>query len=367
MHTRRNDPSIPAWSEDQLDSLSPPKIEAPYFDDILKAWVLSSYTDILAAFRARSLSPANPTSKETPDPSDVSAKFESDRLKMRAEAIEALSPARLRAWREQLTPEAYALASTLRIEEPIDLMDGYARPLCLSLAANVTGISRGDAEAFHERAQRISASAAEPYDPALRDSAKSASADLRNHFHSEAEALRESGFVALSQTMPCILGNAWFALMQYPQQWSLLHREPELTEQAIEELLRYAGPVRILSRTATADIDLNGACIRRGERVVLRIVAANRDPEPFSHPNQVDFARRDARHLTLGAGPHACVAANLIRMAAIAITRPLVQRFASANPAHPVDWQGGSGFRSPKSLWVCLITAERESQIADRR
>jgi cytochrome P450 len=152
--------------------------------------------------------------------------------------------------------------------------------------------------------------------------------------------------------------------MRYSQEWSLLHRKPGLMEPAIEELLRYAGLVRILSRTATTDIDLNGALIRSGERIILRIVAANRDPERFSHPNQVDVARRDAGHLALGAGPHACVAANLIRLAAIAITRPLVQSFASANLARPVDWQGGSGFRFPKSLWVHLTTGEREPLIS---
>jgi cytochrome P450 len=361
MQARRDDPSIPAWSRDQLDSLSPPEIEAPYFDGPLRAWVLSRHADILAAFRASSLAPASPNSEKDSEPSD-----ESDRLKMRAETMEALSPARLRGWREQLTPEAHALAGSLPIEEPVDLMDAYARPLCISLAAMVTGISRGDAEGFHERAQRVSAAAAEPYDPALRDGAKSANAELRSCFHSGPATLRDSGFVALSQTMPCILGNAWFALMQYPQAWSLLHQQPGLMEQAIEELLRYAGLVRILSRTATADIDLNGAFIRSGERIILRIVAANRDPERFSHPNQLDVTRRDAGHLTLGAGEHACVAANLIRMAAIAITHPLMQRFASVNPARSVDWQGGSVFRSPKSLWVCLTTSDGRSRIDHR-
>jgi hypothetical protein len=339
-------------------------MKAPYFDDALKAWVLSRHADILAAFRNSGLTPAGP-SKEASASSDLSARRESDRLRMRAEAMEALSPARLRAWREELAAEAHAIASGLPSEDPVNLMDAYARPLCLSLAAMVTNISRSDAESLCGRAQGISAAAAEPYDAVLRDSAKSASAQLQGYFQTGPEALRESGFVALSQTMPCILGNAWFALMQYPQQWNLLHRERELMEQAIEELLRYAGLVRILSRTATADIDLSGAFIRRGERVILRIIAANRDPERFSHPNQVDVARRDAGHLTLGAGPHACVAASLIRMAAVAITHPLTQRFASANLARPVDWQGGSGFRSPKSLWVCLSTANRESQIVN--
>ena len=363
MHTRRDDPSIPAWREDQLDSLSAPELEAPYFDGTLKAWVLSRHADILAAFHASSLSPASHASDHNSQPSGESAEGERARLKMRAEAMESLSPAQLRAWREQLAPAARVLADSLPIEEPVDLMDAYARPLCLSLAAMVTGISRSDAEQLCERAREISAAAAEPFDPALRRNAESASAGLRNYFPSGPESLRESGFVALSQTMPCILGNAWFALLQFPQEWSLLHREPELVKQAIEELLRYAGLVRILSRMATADIDLNGASIRSGERVILRIIAANRDPERFSQPNHVDLARRNAGHLTLGAGPHACVAANLIRMAAIAITRPLVQMVASASLSRPVDWQGGSGFRFPRSLWVRLTTAERETQM----
>ena len=361
MHTRRDNPCIPAWSEDQIDSLSAPQLEGPYFDDALKAWVLSRHADILEAFHSSSLSPASHAGNDGSQPSGECA--EHARLKMRAEAMASLSPAQLRAWREQLAPAARALAGSLPLEEPVDLMGAYARPLCLSLAAMVTGISRSDAERLCELAGGISAAAAEPYDQALRRSAKCASAELRNYFPSGPEPLRESGFVAISQTMPCILGNAWFALVRFSQQWNLLHRQPELVEQAIEELLRYAGLVRILSRTATTDIDLNGAFIRSGERVILRIVAANRDPERFAHPNQVDLARRDAGHLTLGAGPHACVAANLIRLTAIAITRPLVQRFASANLSRSIDWQGGSGFRSPKSLWVHLSAAERESQM----
>jgi cytochrome P450 len=358
MPARRDDPSIPAWRRDQLDSPSPPEIEAPYFDNALGAWVLSRYADIVAAFRASNLAPAGPNSKKTVELCD-----ESRRLKMRAETMEALSPAQLRLWRDQIAHEAQALVDGLPGEEPLDLMGEYARPSCLSLAAIVTGLSRSDAERLCERAQLVSASAAEPYDPTLRDHAKLASAELQRHFHTGPQTLRESGFVALSQTVPCILGNAWFALVQHPEQWSLLHQQPELIEQAIEELLRYAGPVRILSRMATEDIDLNGCFIRRGERIILRIIAANRDPERFSDPNRLDVRRRDGGHLALGAGPHSCVGASLIRMAAITITHPLLQRFASANSSGPVDWQGGSGFRSPRSLSVRLTRGEAISGI----
>jgi cytochrome P450 len=349
MPARRDNPSIPAWSRDQLDSPYPPELEGPYFDEHLRAWVLSRHADILAAFRASRLSPSGPNDQNGVEPSG-----ENDRTKMRWETMEALSANQLRAWREQIAPEAVGLTNRLPSEEPMDLMDGYARPLCLLVAAMVTGISRDAAEDLREMARRVSASAAEPYDPAVRVSAKSANAALRGCFHSGPDALRDSGFVALSQTLPCLLGNAWFALMQYPQEWSLLHQQPELTEQAVEELLRYAGLTRTLFRTAAADLDLNGFCIRKGERVILRIIAGNRDAERFSEPHRVDVTRRDGGHFTLGAGPHSCVAAGLIRMVAATMTYPLVQRFVSAKLALPVDWQGGSGFRSPSSLWVYL-------------
>ena len=77
------------------------------------------------------------------------------------------------------------------------------------------------------------------------------------------------------------LGNAWYALLQHPEQWRLLHEHPELTEQAVEELLRYAGLTRLIAREATEDLDIHGSVIRKGQRIILRIVAGNRDPQRF--------------------------------------------------------------------------------------
>jgi cytochrome P450 len=353
MPTRPNDPFIPSWSQDQLDSPSPPEPDAAYFDYLLNAWVLSKYADVLAALRASSLAPSGPHQRKVVEPCD-----HSDRAQMRAETIEALSPRQLRTWRERITCEVHELAGGLPTEEPVDLMGDYARPLCLSLAAMVTGISREDGARLYEKARCVSAAASEPYDLALRLAAKGANAELRNYFGSGPESLRDSGFVALSQTLPCLLGNAWFSLMQNPRQWSALHQQPALTEQAIDELLRYSGLARTLTRIATEDIDLNGSFIRKGEQIILRIIAANHDPGRFSCPHQVNVTRSDGGHFTLGAGPHSCVAAGLIRMAATMITRPLVQRFGPPAPALPVEWQGGSGFRFPRSLCVCLHVSD---------
>jgi hypothetical protein len=228
----------------------------------------------------------------------------------------------------------------------------------------VTGVDPHDAERLEKIAEPISAFAAEPYDQVLRSRAKSAKVELRSCFHPGPEFLRDSGFVALAHTMPRLLANAWFAMLRHPQQWSTLHQEPGLTEQAIEELLRYAGLPRILFRRANKDIDLNGFQIRKGERIILRIIAANRDPERFSNPDQVDVTRGGTGQLALGAGPHSCLGASLIRMAAVTISRPLLERFARVNLAEPVEWQGGSGFRSPVSLVVSL---EREQVQGKKR
>jgi cytochrome P450 len=143
-------------------------------------------------------------------------------------------------------------------------------------------------------------------------------------------------------------------LLKYPKEWTILHKKPPLIEQAMEELLRCAGLPRVLFRRALEDFKVDGVHVRKGERIVLKVMAANRDPEHFSRPDQVDVKRNGKGQLALGAGPHSCVGASLIRMAAITITRPLLERFALATLTQPVEWKGGSGFRSPVALWVQL-------------
>ncbi|AEU36092.1 cytochrome P450 [Granulicella mallensis] len=346
MQKLREESSIPAWSSDEFDSPVSPHIEPAYFDKDLDAWVLSRYEDVLAAFRSSGLGNNGKSLRTTEDDEAME--------KMRAEAREALSPAQLRAWSEVITPIIQARAQTLPEGSPVDLLDSYVRPNCLDLAALVTGIDPQEAARLRTLAGTVSAAAAEPYDPALRAEAKSVTPALQACFHARAEALRDSGFVALSHTLPCMLANAFYALLQNPQQWALVHLESGLIEQAIEELMRHAGLGRFLRRQATEDLVIGDAFIRQGDRLILRIIAANHDPVRFAQPHELDVCRRGAAHFTLGAGSHACVGASLLRMASVAMLRPLVELFSSASLTEPVTWQGGSGFRSPKNLPVVL-------------
>ncbi len=96
MRVRREESFKPAWSSDRLDSPIAPEIEDSYYDDDLEAWVLSRHADVLAAFRSSGFWPMGPNCVEPPD--------ERGNLQMRAETVEALSPAQLREWRERMTP-----------------------------------------------------------------------------------------------------------------------------------------------------------------------------------------------------------------------------------------------------------------------
>jgi len=345
----RQDSPKPDWTDDHLDSQHSPEIKAPYFDKTLGAWVLSRYVDVLAAFRSPHLIPTGPRGRESGE-----APSEADRKKMRAETRAALSLRQLRKWQRILAPEASNLCGRLPAEQPVDLVSEFARPLCLKLALSVTGADPGDVERLEKLARHVSASAAEPYDAKIRSRSHAANEVLRACFPAGPESLRDSGFVALSQTMPSLLANAWFGLLQHPQQWKQLHEHPNFTAQAVEELQRYAGLTRLSFREATHDVTLNGVGIRKGERVILRITVANRDPERFLHPAKLDWQHHGVGHLSLGAGPHSCVGASLIRMAVVTITRPLIERFAAAEIDGTVEWYGGPIFRAPAVLPVRL-------------
>jgi cytochrome P450 len=349
MATKQDNRLNPAWSCDQLDSNDSSAIKAAYFDSDLHAWVLSRHADLVAAFQDFTLIPGRR------DLADFSRESEEEtRFKAREEVRDALCPARMHAWREQLLAQSDALCRQLPVEEPVDLMDAYARPLCLDFAALVTGISQQEARRLEGLAQIVSAATADPDDPDLHEQAKDASRTLRTHFGVGPESLRDSGFVAISQSLVRIVSAAWFALIQSPDQWVQLHSFPQSIDQAIEELLRYAGIIQTLWRTATEDTNLNGVAIRKGDQLLLRVFAGSHDPARFEDPGKLDCSRRDRHHFVFGAGGHACVAANLNRMVVVAITIPLLTRFVSAQFVRPVEWHGGSVMRSPASLWVVL-------------
>ena len=123
------------------------------------------------------------------------------------------------------------------------------------------------------------------------------------------------------------------ALMNDPDQMRALQRDPSLIDNAVEEMIRRATPVRHFLRQATEDYTLRGAKIRAGDWLMLVQLSANRDEAIFENPYRFDVRRRNAsEQIAFGAGVYFCLGAHLARMELKAFLRELLSRLESIEP-----------------------------------
>ncbi|MBI2706436.1 MAG: cytochrome P450 [Actinobacteria bacterium] len=134
-------------------------------------------------------------------------------------------------------------------------------------------------------------------------------------------------FVAGHETTMNLIGNGMKALLENPDQMRLLVDDPSLAPSAVEELLRFDGPVHLTGRTATEDLEIGGHQFGKGDQVIVYLSAANRDPLRFDRPDDLDVARPDNQHLTFSHGIHYCLGAALARVEGQVAISTLVQRF----------------------------------------
>ena len=144
--------------------------------------------------------------------------------------------------------------------------------------------------------------------------------------------------IAGHETTVGLIGNAVLVLLEHPEQRAQLEREPQLVGAAIEELLRFDGPVeRALNRWASEEVELGGRTIRRGEGVILILGSADRDPERFADPDEFDFACADNKHVAFGRGSHYCLGAPLARLEAEVALTTLLRRLPGLRLAVRAD------------------------------
>jgi cytochrome P450 len=275
--------------------------EAPRFDPDLGAWVLSRYNDVLAALR-------EPSFLQTGESGTIDAAAQQ---RARADVLAALPLAKLEEWQACIAPLALNILERLPADRPVDLVSEFLKPWCDAVAPIVMEEHRN-----------------------LKPLSK-----------------------GLSDTLPSFLAHALLDLLRNPPEFARLRAEPVRMTRAVEELLRHAGPVHTLVRTATAGVELGGVLIAAGDRVILKLAAANHDPAQFPEAGRLDVTRKAGGHVALGAGAHSCAGALVVRMATAVVVGAFAQKFAAAELAGPVEWHTGSTLAWPVSLPAILFRA----------
>jgi cytochrome P450 len=310
-----------------------------------------------------------------------------DHTRLRNLVARAFTPRRiegLRAATEAITTEL--LDSMEADGRPVDLIQAFAYPLPVRVICRLLGIPEADEAVFTGWSRGIARSLdptilRSPEIDAAIDQARSelraylgdllafrrntpgddllsglAAVDADGDRISSGEVLSLAVLllVAGHETTVNLIGNGVLALLRAPDQLALLRRSPERMDGAVDELLRFDGPVQITQRIATEDMEVVGCKVRRGDEILLVLGAANRDPAVFAEPHRLDIARDARRHVGFGGGIHHCLGAVLARMETQIALAALLDRFGRIDLAGAPARRPTFTLRGLESLPVAL-------------
>jgi cytochrome P450 len=155
-----------------------------------------------------------------------------------------------------------------------------------------------------------------------------------------------------------LIGNGLLALLRHPEELRRLADDPNLISTAVPELLRYDSPVQLTGRLAREALTIGDQPIAPGERLVVLLGAANRDPAQFADPDRLDVGRPEGRLLSFGYGIHFCLGAPLARVEAEVVLTALLRRWPNLHLAptalDSLEWQPSIVFRGLRALPVAL-------------
>lgn len=159
--------------------------------------------------------------------------------------------------------------------------------------------------------------------------------------------------VTSSETTTNLIGNGLYALLNHPEQYDLLIKNPELMPQAIQEILRYDPPIQSVFRRAVTDINIGENVIKQNQFIQIILAAINRDSKQFTNPHQFDITRQHDKHMSFGYGIHFCLGWFLAQTIGEIFFTTLLKKFPDIKLClQEYDWSRGVMLRGLKSLWV---------------
>jgi cytochrome P450 len=263
-------------------------------------------------------------------------------------AFTARTVARLRPRIEEITA---ALLDEMADRDQVDLMQAYAGPVPITVICELLGIREEDRGEFTgwsnillssvevEEMQAAGHSMHDYLTGLVGQKRAEPGPDLLSDLvltTDEGDSLGEEELVSMAflllvaghETTVNLIANATLALLRAPEQLAKLQADPSLLPGAVEEFLRFDGPINIATlRFTTEPIEVGGTTIPEGEFVQVSLLAANRDAERFPDPDELDVTRPAGGHVAFGHGIHYCVGAPLARLEAEIALGGLLARF----------------------------------------
>ncbi|KAA9155628.1 cytochrome P450 [Amycolatopsis acidicola] len=391
----------PEATEDPYAALRELRESDPvHWSEAHRAWLITRYDDVSAAFQNKALSndrvrPLLASGKRPQSTASAAVlglmsewMVVSDppaHTRLRRLAAQAFKGQRIAAMSELITTIVDEHLDTfLRGPEPGDLIENVAYPLPTKVIATMLGARTEDRDRFRDWSDELAlvafgtggAARAVRHERALRglremDAYFRGLIELRRKEPGEdmlsalmardgEDRLSDDELVSMCalllfaghETTTNSIANSVLALLRHPDQLDRLRREPGLIGTAVEELLRYDGPIKVLNRWVVADTEIRGKTISPGERVHLVLASANRDPEKFADPDSLDLGRSPNPHIAFGKGIHACIGAQLARMETrIAVAR-IVERLPRLELTAEPRWKQALASRSMEALSV---------------
>lgn len=278
-----------------------------------------------------------------------------DHTRLRALVHKAFTPSIIENLRPRIHQIADELLNKAGTDRAMDIIADYGFPLPITVIAELLGIPAENRHQFRNwtrqllfgRVESEVVTAAMEFVTYMGNLIEERQAYPQQDLLSNLALVHEQGdkldrqellsmifllLVAGHETTVNLIGNGTLALLQHPEQLRKLQEHPDLINSAVEEMLRYNGPVETsTTRFAFEDIEIRGTMIPQGDMVLSSLLGANRDPEIFENPNTFDITRNPNKHIAFGNGIHYCLGAPLARLEGAIAINTLLRRLPKLN------------------------------------
>jgi len=371
------------------------------YDPATDHWLVTRYADVNALLRDRRFGRTylhvasheelgRPEDVEGSDPfwhlirSGILDMEPPDHTRVRRLVAKAFTPRTVEGLRPRVEAIVDGLVDGVLGGGEVDLISTVAEPLPVEVIAELLGVPPSDRHLLRpwsgdicrmyelhptDEDVRIASAASVEFSRYLRalsrERRQTPSGDLISelaHVVDEGERLTEDELIgtcvlllnAGHEATVNVTGNGWWTLFRNPADLRRLRADPTLLPTAVEELMRFDTPLQMFERWVLRDVELHGQRIPRGAELGLVFGSANRDPEVFDRPDELDLGRDPNPHLSFGAGNHFCLGAPLAHLELVASFGTLLRRAPGMELLEEPRWKPNYIIRGLETLRVTL-------------